>query len=51
MIDLHILATHRRELSAGPFTRLLTQAADSTDLADAITSLLDQVDKTDGRTA
>ncbi len=51
MIDLHILATHRRELSAGPFTRLLTQAADSTDLAETITSLLGQLDKTGDGTA
>ena len=44
-IDLGRLAAHRRELGAGPFTSLLTQAADSTDLAETITSLLDQVDK------
>jgi tetratricopeptide (TPR) repeat protein len=51
VIDLRHLAAHRRELGAGPFTSLLTQAAASTDLADTITSMLDQLDKTDGRTA
>jgi tetratricopeptide (TPR) repeat protein len=50
-IDLRHLAAHRRELGAGPFTRLLAQAADSTDLAEVITSLLDRVDETDGGTA
>jgi hypothetical protein len=50
-IDLRRLAEHRRELGAGPFTRLLTQAAGNTDLADTVTSLLDEVDKTDGGTA
>jgi tetratricopeptide (TPR) repeat protein len=50
-IDLRHLAAHRRELGAQPFTRLLTQAADSTGLADTITSLLNEVDKTDARTA
>ena len=49
--NLRCLAAHRRELGAKPFTWLLTQAADSTDLADTITSLLDQMDKTDGRRA
>lgn len=43
--------TGHAETTVGPFTRLLTQAADSTDLADTITSLLDQVDKADSRTA
>jgi len=46
-IDLRRVAVHRRELGTGPFARLLAQAADSTDLADTITSLLDQVDKSD----
>ena len=50
VIDLRRLAALRRELGAGRFTRLLTQAADSTGLADTITSLLDQVDKTGGGT-
>jgi tetratricopeptide (TPR) repeat protein len=50
-IDLRHLAAHRRELGAEPFTRLLSQAVGNTDLADTITSLLDQVDKTDSRTA
>ena len=51
MIDLRSLAAHRRELGTEPFTRLLTQAADSADLAEAITSLLDQAGKADGGTA
>jgi tetratricopeptide (TPR) repeat protein len=49
-IDLRRLAAHRRLLGAEPFTRLLTQAASSTGLADAITSLLDQVDNSDVNT-
>ena len=49
--DLRRLAAYRRELGAEPFTRLLTRAADSTDLAETINSRLDRVDKTDGRTA
>jgi hypothetical protein len=49
--NLRSLSAYRSELGAGPFTSLLTQAADSTDLAEAITSLLDQVDKTDGKRA
>ena len=44
VIDLRHLAALRQELGAGRFTSLLTQAADSTGLADTITSLLDQVD-------
>ncbi len=50
VIDLGRLAAHRRALGAEPFTRLLTQAADGTDLDEAITSLLDQVDETGGMT-
>ena len=49
--DLRRLAAYRRELGAEPFTRLLTRAADSTDLTETINSRLDRVDKTDGRTA
>ena len=48
--NLRRLAAYRRELGAEPFTALLTQAADDTDLADTITSLLDQVDATDDGT-
>jgi tetratricopeptide (TPR) repeat protein len=51
VLDLRRIAAHRRKLGAGPFSRLLTQAASDTGLADTITSLLDQVDETDGRTA
>ena len=47
--DLRHLAAHRSELGAEAFTRLLTQAADNADLAETITSLLDQVDKTEGK--
>ena len=50
-INLRRLTAHRRELGREPFTRLLNQAADSTDLAEASTSLLDRVEKTDGGTA
>ena len=49
--NLRRLAAYRRELGAEPFTSLLTQAADSADLAETITSLLDQADKTDGEEA
>jgi len=49
--NLRRLAAYRRELGTEPFTRLLTQAADDPELAETITSLLDQVDKTDGSTA
>ena len=43
--DLRRLAEYRLELGAGLFTSVLTQAAENTDLAEAITSLLDQIDK------
>ena len=43
--DLRRLAAYRRELGAEPFTTMLTPAVGDTDLAKAITSLLDQVDK------
>ena len=49
--NLRYLATHRRELGAEPFTSLMTQAAGDTDLAEAVTSLLDELDKTDDSTA
>jgi tetratricopeptide (TPR) repeat protein len=49
--NLRRLAAYRRELGAGPFTSLLTQAAGGTDLAETITSLLAQLDKTDDSTA
>ena len=49
--NLRRLAAYRRELGAEPFTSLLTQAAGDTDLAETITSLLDQLDKTDDSTA
>jgi hypothetical protein len=48
--DLRYLAAHRRELGAEPFSGLLTQAVGGPGLAEAITSLLDQVDKADSRT-
>ena len=46
--DLRCLAAHRRELGTGPFAHLLTETADNTGLADTITALLDQVDKSGG---
>ena len=49
--NLRSLSAYRRELGAEPFTSLLTQAADDTDLAETITSLLDQLDETDDGTA
>jgi len=49
--NLRRLAAYRRELGTGPFTSLLTQAAGSTNLTETITSLLDQLDKTDDSTA
>ena len=49
--NLRRLAAYRRELGTEPFTSLLTQAAGDTDLAETITSLLDQLDKTDDSTA
>jgi hypothetical protein len=49
-IDLRQLASYRLEIGAGPFTSLLLEAAGDTDLAETITSLLDQLDKTDDRT-
>jgi hypothetical protein len=51
VIDLRRLAAYRSELDAEPFISLLTQAVGDTDLAEAITSVLDQVDKTHDSTA
>ena len=45
--NLRRLAAYRRELGPEPFTGLLAQAAGDTDLAETITSLLDQVDAAD----
>ncbi len=45
--SLRRVAAYRRELGAEPFTSLLTQIANDTDLTEMITSLLDQLDKTD----
>ncbi len=49
--NLRRLAAYRLEIGADPFTSVLTQAADDSDLAEAITSLLDQLDKTGDDTA
>ena len=48
--DLRRLAAHRQELGPGLFTSLLSEAAGNTELTEAITSLLDQLDtaKTEG---
>ncbi len=46
--NLRRLAEYRLELGTGPFTSVLTQAAGNTDLAEAITSLRDQMDNTGG---
>jgi hypothetical protein len=51
MNNLRRLAGCRRELGAEPFVGLLAQAAGDTELAETITSLLDQVDATDDGTA
>ena len=51
VIDLRRLAAYRSGTGAGPFTSILAQAAGSTDLAEAITALLDQLDNTDDTTA
>ena len=45
------LAAYRRELGIEPFSALLTEATGDTDLAETITSLLDQVDEDAGRQA
>ena len=49
--NLRRLAAYRRELGAEPFAGLLAQATDDTELAETITSLLDQVDAADDGTA
>ena len=49
--NLRRLAAYRRELGIEPFTGLLAQAAGDTELAETITSLLDQVDATGDGTA
>jgi len=51
VIDLRRLAACRRELGAEPFTGQLAQAAGDTELADTITSLLDQADAAGDGTA
>ena len=48
--NLRRLAEYRLELGTRPFTSVLTQAAGNADLAEAITSLLDQMDNTDDGT-
>jgi hypothetical protein len=45
--NLRRLAAYRDELGAGPFSGLLTQAAGDNDLAETITSLLDQLAQTE----
>jgi tetratricopeptide (TPR) repeat protein len=47
VIDLRALADWRRALGTGPFGRLLEQVSGGTELAEAITSLLDQVNDAD----
>ena len=47
LIDLRRLGEYRRELGTGPFTSLLASTSENTDLANVITSLLDQLDNTD----
>jgi tetratricopeptide (TPR) repeat protein len=49
--NLRRVAAYRRELGTEPFASLLTQAAGSANLAKTITSLLDELDKTDDSTA
>jgi len=49
--NLRRLAACRRELGAEPFTGLLAQAAGDTELAETITSLLDQADTAGDGTA
>jgi tetratricopeptide (TPR) repeat protein len=45
--NLHRLSEYRRELGTGQFTSLLNSTAGDPGLADAITSLLDQLDKSE----
>ena len=49
--NLRSLTARRRELGGEAFTRLLVQAAGDPDLAETITSLINQLDKTEGSTA
>jgi tetratricopeptide (TPR) repeat protein len=49
--NLDSLAAYRRELGLNPFTSLLAEAASDSDLVETITSLLDQVNNTDGKIA
>jgi hypothetical protein len=49
--NLRRLSAHRNELGPERFTTLLTQAASDADLAEAITSLLDQLDAASSRGA
>jgi tetratricopeptide (TPR) repeat protein len=49
--DLVRLAAYRRELGVEPFSGLLARAVGATDMARAIASLLDQVDKSNYGTA
>jgi hypothetical protein len=48
---LRRLSAWRRELRTGPFTSLLAEAVDDTELAATVTSLLDQWDNADDRPA
>ena len=48
-VDLRRLGEFRRELGTGQFTSLLNDASGYPDLADAITSLLDQLDENEAR--
>jgi len=41
------LSDLRRQLDVGPFASLLAEAVDDTELAEAITSLLDEWDNAD----
>jgi tetratricopeptide (TPR) repeat protein len=45
LIDLRRLSEHRRELGTGQFTTLLNSTSGDPDLADTITALIDQLDK------
>ena len=49
--NLRHLAAYRSGTGPGPFTSILAHAAGSPDLAEAITALLDQLDKTGDATA
>jgi hypothetical protein len=49
--NLRNLAAYRPELGDDPFTSLRTQAAGDADMAETITSLLNQLDADDDRRA